>query len=222
MDQSAFSEVGAAWNAAYWAGAAALAAWILGLLTLGLNAGGLFLIWRQLRTGAESLEHSAEATRMAIMANRPWLSIDLGWIQTLSGSPDQSAKIVTLVRIRNRGASPAIDVAMSLRRIPSVGELDILVGLNTPPNTTSVLRPVFPGDEIRNQLVSEGQPGLPDFNLLIGSTYLLLVTYRMAGSTEVFRTPKVFFCRGPGPGTAIVVGDVLEFGDWETEVALPT
>lgn len=99
----------AARDSAYWAGAAALAAWLIGLITLVVNGGGILLLWRQLKISEAAATAASDAVHIAASETRPWLKVSVGGLKGLVGS-DGRLRVIGTIVITNVGKTPATNI----------------------------------------------------------------------------------------------------------------
>lgn len=111
MDDRAFSEIGAAWNAAHWTAVAAFAAWLFGALSLVISSIGMWVIWRQLKATEDSAKAAAEAAQAAALTSRPWVQMTPATLAVKEASADVEIWAIKC-GIQNVGATPALHVAV--------------------------------------------------------------------------------------------------------------
>lgn len=63
----------AAQDSAYWAGAAAIAAWIIGIVSLLVSGGGMWLLWHTLRATRAGVAEASAGNALAVKANKQQL-----------------------------------------------------------------------------------------------------------------------------------------------------
>jgi hypothetical protein len=184
---------------AYWAGAAAVAAWIVGLAGLFVNGVGLFFIWGQLKanrlalvSAARSADAAADAAKSAQLTARPWIKFEVTRAILFLHEPD-SGEIGCQIdyRFENIGQTPAVQLAVIHRPVPAVAGHTVTEDdfLALAAEGTSRPRAVFPGES-----VVEGRsqnfpfPPQPDERML-GFKIIAAVAYRSHSSGELHLTP---------------------------------
>lgn len=168
--------------AAWWTRFAAITSTV-GLL---VSAGGLFLIWRQLRhseaTVAESARASkaaAEAANAAMLSSRPWSKIVSGYAQFHQDGNPPLLNVSFL--IANVGATPAIMTVSQVAHIAEPRQALVQQAIqNLEEGDLSKGATVFPGEEFR---VTHALT-LPEATTSQDWMVALLVSYRRTGSTE--------------------------------------
>lgn len=109
MDNLNAEAIEAASDAAYWAAAAAMAAWIFGLVGLVFNATALYFVFRQLAA-------TETAANAAWMTSRPWLGFELNRnasVVSMTRSDGTSISLTLEIIVTNIGTAPALDIAIS-------------------------------------------------------------------------------------------------------------
>lgn len=145
MDDRAFSEIGAAWNAATWAASSAIAAWLLGLLSICLTGGGLLFVWRQLKA-------TETAANAAWMTARPWLKVEVSeeaQFTMVTGEQSVSSHLSPTVTLVNVGQAPALDIVVTAWRVDANSWAS---GEGLPVSVAGVSEPIhmgalLPGDD---------------------------------------------------------------------------
>ncbi|MFN7106828.1 MAG: hypothetical protein ACK4MY_01270 [Brevundimonas sp.] len=211
----AFDALLAQRDAAYWAGVAAIAAWV-GVVTSSIALG---LVWQQLRANAAALKAStksadaaANAARIAFQQSRPWIKLSLTsrnssvYFTPAHDGIYQNPQISIPIRYENVGQTPAL------------GHLVITRGVRDPHlNNGAELRAVwkeilatdwhpqeavFPGD---GQDVGYGT-SLPWPADLPSASFAVLVValYKNAIDEPWHGTPLIVWLHGPQPtGTPV-------------------
>ena len=105
----------AARDSAYWAAAAALAAWLIGLITLLVNGGGILLLWRQLKISEEAALAARDAVRIAASETRPWLTLSLDDTRGGVRASSPTLRAYGKVAVSNVGKTPALAVGVKYR-----------------------------------------------------------------------------------------------------------
>lgn len=100
----------AAQEAARYAGLSAAAAWIIGLVSLALTGGGLFFIWRQLKSTELAAQAAAAGAEAASLTSRPWVTLSIERVHFGMGRPDDPDAVSCQVdyTVKNIGKTPAI------------------------------------------------------------------------------------------------------------------
>lgn len=202
MDTVTLEAVQGVQDQAYWAATAAVAAWLLGLIGLIVNGVGLALIWRQVKHGNAALVFAAETSRMAVLAERPWIKIrsdEIAFVPT----PHFTHTTVE-VALENVGKGPALGVEFWITQVRDFTESAIAAELVKRPVTVQVLPTLFPGDTIKQFIEAD----FPHHEGPIPALVAVVVQYKMAGATAPFRSSQVLMCP-TGPGTKEI--EVFEF-----------
>lgn len=195
VDESTFSQVWAVREAAYWAASAATAAWMVGLLGLAVNAGGLWMLWRQLQANRAALEYAstsanaaAEALTLANAVERAWLTVtvdDVGYY--IEGERGRWVRLT--MRTENIGKTPATNVSLSTSIIapPDPDEGMRVLGLNAARAHEEFLgQALFPGEK-------HWEPhGLLHRGQRLGWSIAALVKYRLAGQDTPRWSARVY------------------------------
>lgn len=109
-----YTQLTAAFDQAHWAASAAIAAWVLGFLTLVLNGAGLFFIYGQLRLNRRSIEVAEMAARAAVADVRPWLNLEVDHAATMRYSNGEWS-LSFRCKAQNKGRTVAAEVACGAR-----------------------------------------------------------------------------------------------------------
>ena len=116
----------------YWTAVAAVAAVLIGCLTVTVNAVGLYLLWGQLRANREALaaatksaNAATEAARHSQLTSRPWIKFDIdgGLLRLMPELPDEMTAMVS-VNYENIGQTPAIQVAVIFKPLIVVRDVE--------------------------------------------------------------------------------------------------
>lgn len=115
MEPYAWAAYVAQRDAAYWAGVSAITATIGLLITVALNVGGLFFLWRQLKANEQAVKDAAAAAaaaqssaQTAMLTARPWLELEVTASKITRHETHQAVWMEFV--IRNIGATPATRV----------------------------------------------------------------------------------------------------------------
>lgn len=115
MDSIAFDALMAQRDAAYWAGAAAVATWVA-LVALPINGVGIYLVWRQLRINETALKDATRSADAAVIAaetaaltTRPWVSLDVKKTCSIVET-GKRLRVCLDVTIKNIGKTPAVGI----------------------------------------------------------------------------------------------------------------
>lgn len=191
VDTITFEVLRGVQDQAYWAAAAALAAWVVGLIGLTVNGLGLALIWRQVKLSNAALALAAETSRMAVLAERPWIKIQSGEVGFV---PSVSFTHMTVdVALENVGKSPASSVEYWIVQVQRPTEEGVSAALASRPSTVQLLPTLFPGDRYEKVLEAD----LPHQEHAVVA---VVAEYMMAGAAAPFRSSQVLMYRmGPSP-----------------------
>lgn len=178
IDNSAFDAVMAAKASVYWAATSAVAAWIIGLIGLALNAGGLVFLWRQLQSNGAALKTAAEAVMLTAADTRPWIEVSIHGMPQLTLVKDSNRTYADLgftIRATNVGRTPALSTQFWAKVIPA-NTMDALESILQPAKAELLPgRAIFPDRSLDQPYAHYIAPELVDseIHLLIGASYFL-------------------------------------------------
>lgn len=191
----------AAQDSAYWAAAAAMAAWLIGLITLLVNGGGILLLWRQLKISEAAVKAATTATEIAILEQRPWLKVEPmegGHIYFRLG--DNSSVMVHIrVEIENVGRTPAVMVDYRFRAVVAGDDpSEALNDLKAKPAVAETT--IFPDDTLVIPMTSGALTNLREGDF-VAVDVVCLVRYRSYASPDWHMTPLLLAIEpAPEPG----------------------
>lgn len=138
----------AARDSAYWAAAAALAAWLIGMITLVVNGGGILLLYRQLKISEDAALAARDAVRLAASETRPWLQVSLSHAEGQVGA-NQHLRVQGHLVISNIGKTPAMNVWIGSRLLVQPVRGEVNEAFEQLRGEDRSRRPViFPGQEV--------------------------------------------------------------------------
>lgn len=202
MDQETFSAIAAAKDAAFWAGASAIAAYI----GLFLTGSGMVFLWFQLKLNREAVElarrsaTSAEAAVRASLADsRPWimLGVEEGASAHFRLRPTPAVSVMLTATAKNVGKSPALAMRTHVMPLYTGSDGEIRAALEGFASATMrATSTLFPDEERRFTTgrwveIDEVPARAPI------AQAILAVEYRSAASNEVHWT-TAYVCEFPG------------------------
>jgi hypothetical protein len=216
----------AAQDAAYWAGTSALAAWLIGALTLALNGVAAFFLWHQLRASRQALSAATEAANAATAGIRPWIQLfiaDTGKLSVQHGI----CLFGCDVSFKNVGKTPAPDcqlhiVAVQPESPEATSSDDLLAAYNKTMEEGSFIGTTLFPDESKSasgpyKLEVLAHSRQPSLIMLVFN-----VTYRVPGEKRWHSTPTIRILSWTGQGNILKTDgyydvQLLPFGDWGLE-----
>lgn len=191
---TAFEAMWAARDAAYWAGSAAAAAWVIGLGGLAINCVGLLFIRDQLKANRDALEATKESadaakrsTDIALTGMRPWVKIEVQTdVENRRGLIAQRGdrRFVRIwLNFENIGETPALSCWMTAVHVPV--STDVVAVFDAMKGQLG-RKTIFPGQTVPEVFEVEVAGGEGVFG---AQTILTWINYRISGTDHVVHTP---------------------------------
>ena len=204
-----YDALAAARDSAYWAAAAALAAWLIGLITLVVNGGGILLLWRQLKISEDAALAARDAVRIAAAETRPWLQLGFSKLEGYVQFDPPRVRVWGFVDINNIGKTPALSAGMLARLLIDPSRNDIISGLEELRGQIKTRNTIiFPSQILPTQFWLSERVDADDFRH--ENEIIVLVVANYSSGAEEHETSAVIAVWPKADEMASVVGWKLE------------